>query len=218
MNPFLHDFIQAGKSTAADKQNFRGIHTQHFLLRMFASALRRNRRHRTFDQFQQCLLYAFARYVTGNGRIFRFTGDFIDFVDINNPLFRFCRIVFTVLQQALNDIFNVFAHITGFRQSCCVRHGKRYVQHTRHRFRQQSFTAAGRTDKQNITFTQFHIIGFMRRTHPFVMVINRYRQHFFGIILPDDIIVQMCANFMGRRQLLFDFRRLLLRIFLFFFL
>ncbi|SWO16953.1 Uncharacterised protein [Klebsiella pneumoniae] len=62
-------FIQTGKRTATDKQDLRGINLQEFLLRMFTPTLRRNSSYRTFDQFQQCLLYAFTGNVSGNGRV-----------------------------------------------------------------------------------------------------------------------------------------------------
>jgi len=61
--------IEAGESTTADKEDFRGINLQKLLLRMLTTALRRNRSNGTFDQLQQRLLYAFARYVTGDGRV-----------------------------------------------------------------------------------------------------------------------------------------------------
>lgn len=49
--------------------DLRGINLQEFLLRMFTPTLRWNSSYRTFDQFQQCLLYAFTGNVSGNGRV-----------------------------------------------------------------------------------------------------------------------------------------------------
>ena len=90
------------------------IDLQKFLLRVFASTLRRNRSNRPLDQFQQCLLYTFAGHIAGNGRIIRFARNFVDFIDIHNPSLGFFDIVIAFLQQFLNNVFHIFADITRF--------------------------------------------------------------------------------------------------------
>ena len=59
------NFLQAGKSAAANEQNVRGIHLQEFLLRMLSPALRRHRGHRAFHDFQQRLLHTLAAHIAG---------------------------------------------------------------------------------------------------------------------------------------------------------
>ncbi|CSF37076.1 Uncharacterised protein [Shigella sonnei] len=103
------------------------------------------------------------------------------------------------MQQLLNDVFNVFAHITGFGQRGCVGHGERDVQQARQRFSQQRFTGTGRTDQQNVTFAQLDTIAGIAVAQTFVMVVYRDRQHFFRLFLADNVIVQVVANFMRRR-------------------
>ena len=94
---------------------------------MLASALRGNAGHRAFDQLQQGLLDALARYVTGDGGVIRLAGDFVDLIDVNDAALGALHVVLAALQQFLDDVFNVFAHITGFGQGGGVGHHERHV-------------------------------------------------------------------------------------------
>ena len=68
--PAQNGLIDTVKSTAADKEDVRRIDLQHFLMRMLASALRRNAGNGPFEDFQKGLLYTFTGYVAGNRRVF----------------------------------------------------------------------------------------------------------------------------------------------------
>ena len=193
-------FVQAGERAAADKQDLGGINLQELLLRMFTPALRWNGGDGAFDKLQQRLLYAFAGDVAGNRRVIGFTRNFVDFVDINDAALRFLRVVVALLQQFLNDIFDVLTHITRFGQGGGVCHGKRHIQQARQRFRQQRFTGTGRPDQQNVTFTQLYAIAGIAIAQTFVVVVYRDRQHFLRLFLTDDIVIKVVANLVRRRQ------------------
>ncbi|CSI51559.1 Uncharacterised protein [Vibrio cholerae] len=60
------------------------------------------------------MLNPFTRHVTCDGWVFRLTRNFVNFIDIDDTTLRFCNIVIAFLQQLLNDIFYIFAHITRF--------------------------------------------------------------------------------------------------------
>ena len=167
---------------------------------MFTTTLRRNGGNRTFDQFQQRLLYAFAGNVTGNGRVVRLTRNLVDFIDIDDPTLCFLHVVIALLQQFLNNIFNIFTHITGFGQRGGVGHSERNVQQARQRFSQQRFTGTRRANQQDVTFAQLNPIAGVAVAQTFVMVVYRDRQHFLRLLLTDNVIVQVVANFMWRRQ------------------
>ena len=125
------NFFQACKRAAADKQDVGRIDVDKFLIRMLAAALGRNAGNRTFNQFQQGLLYTFAGYVAGNRRVVAFTGDFVDFVDIDDAALGFFNIKIAFAQKLGNDLFDVFTDITRFSQRGRVRHHERYVQFAR---------------------------------------------------------------------------------------
>src|SRR5690606_27645642 len=63
------DLVEAGKGTAADKQDIGRIDLQELLLRMLAAALRRNARDRAFHDLEQRLLHALARHVARDRRV-----------------------------------------------------------------------------------------------------------------------------------------------------
>ena len=60
VKPVLDDLVESFESTAADKQNIRGIDLKKLLMRMLASALRRNRCDGPLQDLQQCLLNTFT--------------------------------------------------------------------------------------------------------------------------------------------------------------
>ena len=119
-------------------------------MRVFTSALRRNTGNSSFQNFQKRLLYTFTGYITGDGRIFRFTGDLVDLVDINDPSLSALNIKISILDQFQQDILDVLTYITGFCQSSSVSYCKGHLQDPGQRLRQQSFTAAGRPQHQNV--------------------------------------------------------------------
>src|SRR5690606_3218424 len=185
------------------KQNIAGINLQKLLLRMLTATLRRYRSDGAFDQLQQRLLHALTRYVAGNGRVIRLARNLVNFVDVNNATLGFFHIVIALLQQFLNDIFNVFTHITGFGQGGGVGNGKRHIQQARQGFGQQGFTATGRADQQNITFRQLDIVLLTATAlQTLVVVVHRHRQHDFGFILANDVLIEGGFNFLRRRQLI----------------
>ena len=103
---------------------------------MFAAALGWNAGNRTFNQFQQGLLYAFAGYVAGNRRVVAFTRDFVDFVNIDDTALGFFDIKIAFTQKLGNDLLDVFTDITRLGQRGRIRHHERHVQFARQRLRQ----------------------------------------------------------------------------------
>lgn len=127
-------------------------------MRVLSAALRRHACCCAFQNFQQCLLYAFAADITGNGYVFGFLGDLIDFVDINDTAFRFFNIIICCLNQFQQDIFYVFPYIASFCQRSSIRDSERHLQYSCQCLCQQGFTSTGGTYQQDIAFLQFHIV------------------------------------------------------------
>ena len=114
---------------------------------MFAPALWRYRSDGAFDEFQQRLLYTLTRYVTCNRGVIGLARYFVDLVDIDDAYLRAFNIVIAFLQEFLNDILDIFTDIAGFRQRGRISDGKRNVEQSRQRFRQQRFAAPGRANQ-----------------------------------------------------------------------
>ncbi|MNN01908.1 hypothetical protein D3C81_1145420 [compost metagenome] len=201
-DPAFDHLLQTIKRAAANEQNIRRIDLDKFLMRMFTSALRRNGSDRTFQNFQQRLLHAFAGNVAGNRRILRFTRHFIDFVDVNDAAFRFFHIIISSLNQLQEDILDVFADIAGFGQGSRICDRERYIQDFRHRLGKEGFPRTRRTEQQNVTLLQLDILDLALRVHPLVVVVNRNGQRFLRLLLADDVLVQNIADFLGLRNFL----------------
>ena len=91
------DFVQTCERAAADKEDIGGVHIDELLVGIAPAALGRNAGHRAFHQFQQCLLYAFAGHVAGDGGAVGFAGNFVDFVYIDNTALGFFHVKVAVV-------------------------------------------------------------------------------------------------------------------------
>ncbi len=169
---------------------------------MLAPALRRDRGHGAFHQFQQGLLHAFAAHITGDAGVFGFARDFINFVDIDDAALCTLDIVFGRLQQLEDNVFNIFPDIARFGQRRRIGHGKGHIQNTRQRLRQQRLTAARGPDQQDVGFRQFDVPTLLGVVETFIVVVHGNRQHPFGHRLPDHVIVQNITDvFRGRHTI-----------------
>ena len=102
---------------------------------MLTTTLRRNRGDRAFDQLQQRLLHTFTRDIASDRRVVRLARNLIDFIDIDDTHLGLFYIVIALLQQLLDDILNVFAHVPGFSQRGSVRDGEGNIQQPGQRLR-----------------------------------------------------------------------------------
>ena len=106
------------------------------------------------------------------------------------------------MQQLLNDVLNVLAHITCFGQGGGVGHHKRHVQHTRHGLREQGFARARGANQQDVAFGQLDVV-FLRRLfvlQALVVVVNRHSQGALGQFLTNHIVIEIGFDFSGCGQ------------------
>ncbi|MCY1406321.1 hypothetical protein D9M71_215830 [compost metagenome] len=168
---------------------------------MLAAALRRYGGNRAFDQLQQGLLYALTGNIAGNRRVVGLARDLVDFVDVDDAHLGFFHIVIALLQQLLNDVFHVFAHITGFGQGGGVGDGERHVQQACKGFGEQGLARPRRADQQDVALAELDIVALLvALIQALVVVVDRYRQNFLSAFLTNDVLVQDAADFFGRRQ------------------
>ena len=150
IQPLGNFLFNAIESTSADKENIFSIHRNHFLVGMLTASLRGNVHNRTFEQFQQPLLYSLPAYVAGNGRIISFTGNLVYLINKHNSLFSFRYIIICHLKQTSQDAFNIFTHITGFRQHRSIYNRKRNMKQLGNCTRQEGFSGSGTSHHDNV--------------------------------------------------------------------
>ena len=155
---FADDLLEAVERAAADEQDVGRVDLQEVLVRMLAPALRRHRGHRAFDQLQQRLLHAFARDVARDRRVVGLARDLVDLVDVDDAALRALDVVVAVLQQLLDDVLDVLAHVAGFGQRGGVGDHERHVEQARERLRQQRLAGAGGADQQDVALAQLDLV------------------------------------------------------------
>src|SRR5712691_2912246 len=109
-----NNLFQTYEGSAAYKEDIGGVDRSKFLVRMLASALRRNISNRSFQNLQQSLLHAFAGDIASNGRILVLAADLVDLIDIDDAGLSAAYIALGSLQQFEDDVLDVLAHITSF--------------------------------------------------------------------------------------------------------
>ncbi len=124
------------KCSSANEENILGVYGYHLLVGVLASSLRRYVHDRSFQQFQQTLLYTFTTYVAGYRRIVAFAGYLVYLVYEHYASLCCFHIVIRRLQQAGKYAFDIFAHIAGLGQHRSVYYGKRHMQQTGNSTRQ----------------------------------------------------------------------------------
>ena len=139
------NLFNAIKSTAADKENVRGINLDKLLMGVLAPALRRNGSHRAFQNLQKGLLYTFARYITGDGNILTLLCDLIDLINIDNTKLSLADIIFSSLDQLQKDVLHILSHISCLCQCGGICNCKGYSQYTSQCLRQKGLTGTCRS-------------------------------------------------------------------------
>src|SRR5438132_6465371 len=194
------DLFQAVERSPADEKDVRGVHLYEVLVGMLAAALRRHRRDRPLDQFQQRLLHAFAGNVPGDRRVIGLARNLVDLVDVDDAALRLVDVVVAVLEQLLDDVLHVLADIARLGERCRVGDHERNVQEARHRLREQRLARSGGADEEDVRFGELDLVVLREVLQALVVVVHRDRKDLLGEFLPDHVLVQDSADFPGRRQ------------------
>ena len=104
------------------------------------------------------------------------------------------------MQQLLDDVFNVFTHVTGFGQGGGIRNHERHIEQPRQRLRKQRLAGPGRPDEQDVALGKLDFIGLAEMLEALVMVVNRDRKNALGGFLADHVRIKDRADFLRRWQ------------------
>ncbi len=159
-------------------------------MRVLAAALRGNIGDGPFEDLQQSLLDALPGDIASDGGVFIFLGDFVDLVDVDDPLLGAQHVAAARLQQFQNDVFHVLAHITGFGERGGVGNGEGDVEHPGQGLCQQGLARAGGADEQDVGLGELHVVALLLQVNALVMVIDGHRQPLLGLVLADHVLVQ----------------------------
>ena len=189
----LDDVFQPGEGTAANEQDVRSIDLQELLLRVLAAPFGGNGRQGALDDLEQGLLDAFAADIAGDGRVVALARDLVDLVDVDNAALSSLYVVIGVLQQADDDVLDVFADVAGLGQVGGIRDGERHVEDTRQGLCQQRLARArwgqgARYWTSAARHRRRRCDG--RVVDALVVVVHGHRQDLLGALLADDVLVE----------------------------
>ena len=135
-----------------------GIHLDHRLLGVLAPPLGRDIGGGTFQNFEQCLLDAFARHVATDRWRGALAGYFVDFVEVEDAFFGAGHVVIGRLQKAHEDVLHVLTHVAGLGENGGVGNGEGDLQEFGERFGQFGLASASGADEHYIAFFELHLV------------------------------------------------------------
>ena len=125
------------------KSMFSVLIWREFLVRMLAAALRRDVGDAALDNLREGLLHALAGDVPCDRRVHgALPSDLVDLVDVYDALLCSCHIEVGGLQKTEEDILDILAHVSRFRQRRRVGYRERHLQYPGEGLRDVCLTAA----------------------------------------------------------------------------
>ncbi len=124
---------------------------------MFSAALRRDVGDGALEHLQQRLLHAFAGNVAGDADVVLRFADLVDLVDVDDSALGGFQIVIRVLQKLQQNVLHVLADVAGLGERGGVADGERNVEDPGQGFGQQSFSAAGGADQQDVALVDLDV-------------------------------------------------------------
>ncbi|OAV65007.1 hypothetical protein Barb6_03019 [Bacteroidales bacterium Barb6] len=202
IQPASYLAVDTVEGTATYKKDILCIYRNCLLVGMLATALRRDVHDRTFQQFQQSLLYTLPAHVTGDRGVIPLAGNLVKFINKDDAALGSRHVIVGNLQQAGQQTFNVLSHITGFGEHRSINNGKGHMQQLGYRPRQQCFPRTGSPHHNNVGLLYFHIVRRHLLRDALIMVIDRHGKPSLGVILSDDILIQKRLDTLRLRQLI----------------
>ncbi len=147
-------------------------------------------------------MHALARHVARDGRVVGLARDLVDLVDVDDGALGLFDFIVAVLQQLLNDVFDVFTHVARFGQRGGVGHDERHVQHASQRLGQERLAGAGGPDQHDVALGELDFVALdLAVANALVVVVDGHGQHALGRRLPNDVLVEESLDFSRSGQL-----------------
>ena len=200
-----NNFVEAHECATAYEQDVGGINRGEFLVGVLAAALRRHVGNRALENLEQRLLHAFAGHVASNGWVLILAADLVYLVNIDNASLRATYVALSCLQQLEDDVFDIFADVSGFGESRGVHDGEGNVQHPSQCLRKQRLACTSRADQHDVGLGKLDAVPAIALTvhvDPLVMVVNRNRQLLLGLFLADDVFIEKRLDFLWLGKLI----------------
>ena len=190
--------LDAVESTAGDEEDVAGVDLNHGLLGVFAATLGRHVDHGPLEEFEHGLLDSFTRNVAGDGGVVALAGNLVDLVNKDDAAFGSRHVVVGSLEEAHEDIFDIVAHVAGLGEGGGISDTERHVEHAGNGACHKGFAGAGFTNYDDVGFLNFDIVVVVlvlaEVFQTFVVVVDRDGKDPFGIVLADDVLVEVVLD------------------------
>ena len=121
----------------------------------------------------------------------------VDFVDKDNASFSVGYVVVGHLQESGENAFHVFAHVSGLGEYCGVDNGERHVKQLGYGACHECFACACGAHHDDVALLYLYAIGLgvgILLRQALVVVVDGNAQVALGIVLPDDVLVEMLLD------------------------
>ena len=111
---------------------------------VLATTLWWHRRGCSFNDLEQSLLNTFTGDVPGDRGVLTFASHLVDFIDVDDSHFSALSIKFSSLNEFEQNVFNIFANVTGLGQCGGISDSKGNIENSGKCLRQQRLARTGR--------------------------------------------------------------------------
>ena len=201
VEPLRYLPFDAVEGSAADEKDVGGVHLDVILVGVFASAFGGHVDHSAFEEFEKALLHTLAAYVAGDGGVVLFAGYLVYFVNEDDAALGAAHVVVGHLKQPGEDALDVLADVTGFSENGGVDNGEGDVDEAGYGACEQRLAGSRGSHHDEVGFFQLHTVVADSLSEAFVVVVYSYGKCFLGLVLADDILVEVSLYFFGTRHL-----------------
>ena len=189
--------LDAVEGSAADEQDVVRVYVDILLVGMLAAALGRHVDNGSLQQFQQSLLHALAADVAGDRGVVGLAGYLVYLVDEDDASLGSLHVVVGHLQQSGQDALHVLADIAGLGEHGGIDDGEGHVQQLGDGAGQQRLARSRRAHHDDVRLLYLHAVVVVGLLQSLVVVIDRHGEVALGLVLPDDILVQIVLDVLG---------------------
>ena len=159
---FGDDFFEVDECAAHNEEDILGVDLDILLVGVLAAPFRRDVGDGPFDDFEEGLLNAFAGNVAGDRDVAVGFADLVDLIDVDDAVLGARDVVVGGLEEAEDDVFDIFPDIARFGQSGGVGNGEGDVEDARQGFGDEGFSRAGGAEEEHVRFAELDLALFMR--------------------------------------------------------
>ena len=189
--------LNAIEGTTTDEEDISRIHRDILLIRMLTSTLRRHVYIGTLQQLEQSLLHTLTTHVTGDGGIVALASYLVDFIYKDDTTLGCSHIIVGHLQQTREDTLHVLAHIASLSKYSGIDNGKRHIEQLGDSTCQQSLSCTRRAHHDDITLLNLHTVLVSGLLQTFIVIVNSHRKETLGLVLTNNILVQIVLDLHG---------------------